>query len=1050
MVSIRAAQAWGLRVMQPIDIRYGVDLYRRDSRRWLLRMLEKWRPRLALVEFPCTPWTILQRNVNYRDDPEGLRQRQEFDRPFLKLTKQIFEGQERRHAHAMAENPATADSHREPEIVELRNKYYETTSCMCQFGMVGKRGGPLLKRVRWIGTHPHMISALDRQCDGSHEHERVEGSNTALSAKYPPDLADAIIKSYLEVVEMEDFGTHCTWDTMNVRDVKCVEVNKTEADWRPLLQQAEEILARKVQANLFLDPGTDLYKKIMPLVPWQIACIQLGHLPKAKRVRPGLEDCHRCSVLWQNDDTVLIETEHLPSAQAPRERFVTPVRIGIFILGYAPGEPKEPSPVQPPPIQPMPPEGEVIDDPLQQSLGEAMAEKGLVRQDYANGEIWFIGAPLRHEQRRLAPSLVRLHRNLGHPRTEDLVRALAQNGKVDAEAIALARRLRCATCERTRKPAPPRPTSLKATGAFNDKVCLDFVYVHDADGVKHNFLHILDPAGGFNVFTLVPSRNPEAIFEAFTTTWASWAGYPRSLWTDRDGGFEGDFEDKVQRLGIVKDAIPAEAHWQAGEIEAFNRAFRYVAEKLIDENQYRGELEMKMLAAMVGSAMNDKVRTCGASANQWVFGRNPRIPEDLLSPDGQIDAIRGLEQDEQLRTRNYIRSRADMLLAQYRIDEALRAAVNRIGRPSRKSYEAGELVAFWRDMKKKKGKILKPGWFRGTIVGPHRGTEAGNQSNYWVTSGGKLILVSKEQLRPTFGTERWAIDEDVLQQLADQPPEHYFDAVGDPPDDDMPPCPEGVNVPIYDDESSGYDPSIKSQEAPEDEAGQPVPAQPSSGVSSVPTDTTQPQQPSTLTRAPGTPVHGILRRPEELGVPHIHSEMEHLEPLPSPALDDPGEPVVVEEPEPKRIRLDDDEMPVEAGDPNVGASHVNKVVKIFDYEKFIVPPEQIQQAFQHRFAFLTRKEQKALDKEIPWHMIPSEHMAGFSEALSKEWDVWKKYEAVRPLDTQASAAVEKSVDPARILATRVCYRNKNAAYPWMPFKYKARIVCRGDSRPRHH
>lgn len=86
-------------------------------------------------------------------------------------------------------------------------------------------------------------------------------------------------------------------------------------------------------------------------------------------------------------------------------------------------------------------------------------------------------------------------------------------------------------------------------------MCLDFVFVHDAEGTKHTFLHILDPAGGFNVFTLVPSRNPEVVFEAFTITWSSCAGYPRSLWTDRDGGLEGDFEDKVQRLGIDKDAI---------------------------------------------------------------------------------------------------------------------------------------------------------------------------------------------------------------------------------------------------------------------------------------------------------------------------------------------------------------------------------------------------------------------------------------------------------------------------------------------------------------
>ena len=61
---------------------------------------------------------------------------------------------------------------------------------------------------------------------------------------------------------------------------------------------------------------------------------------------------------------------------------------------------------------------------------------------------------------------------------------------------------------------------------------------------------------------------------------------------------------------------------------------------------------------MVG-AMNDKVRTCGASPNQWLFGRNPRVPEDLLSPDGRLEALRGLDQDKQLRLRSYVRAQAD-------------------------------------------------------------------------------------------------------------------------------------------------------------------------------------------------------------------------------------------------------------------------------------------------------------------------------------------------------------------------------------------------------
>ena len=69
MISIRAVQGWNLRVLQPIDIRYGINLRRRIMRRWLLQKLRQWNPRLAIVEMPCTPWSILQRNVNYRDYP---------------------------------------------------------------------------------------------------------------------------------------------------------------------------------------------------------------------------------------------------------------------------------------------------------------------------------------------------------------------------------------------------------------------------------------------------------------------------------------------------------------------------------------------------------------------------------------------------------------------------------------------------------------------------------------------------------------------------------------------------------------------------------------------------------------------------------------------------------------------------------------------------------------------------------------------------------------------------------------------------------------------
>ena len=99
---------------------------------------------------------------------------------------------------------------------------------------------------------------------------------------------------------------------------------------------------------------------------------------------------------------------------------------------------------------------------------------------------------------------------------------------------------------------------------------------------------------------------------------------------------------------------------------------------------------MKQPGIIVTAAMNDKVRSCGASANVWLFGKSPQMPYDLLDREGQVEALQGRHPDEELRLRQYVRAQADALIAQYKIDEALRTAVNRKGRPPRLTYMSQE------------------------------------------------------------------------------------------------------------------------------------------------------------------------------------------------------------------------------------------------------------------------------------------------------------------------------------------------------------------------
>ena len=1044
MVTFRGARYHGMRVLQPIDLKFGYDLRDEKQKRWLLGMLDRYRPRLAVVAFPCRLWSVLQRNTNYLHDKGKLERLRNQERPFLQLVEEIFERQQGRGAHALAENPAGADSFREPPLQRLRDRYFESTASMCQYGLRGKLGGLMRKQTRFLATSPLLLEGLQRQCDRTHEHEVVEGGNTEPAGCYTAELADAICAGYWRLVQAEDFGFSTTWTT--ARSTFYVDVNREDTKWRPLLVQAQELLGRKNQLNLAVYEDSDLHKKVQDLVPWRIEAVQVAHLPKAKRVRAGLEHCHRASILLLNDDTIVIETELIKESQAPRERFFAPVRVAIFVLGVAPGEPALPSPVQPPPRQEIDedevqaiPDGNVV---AHDEVNQALIEQGVVRQDFS-GECWFVGPPLRDKEKKLARSLVRMHRNLGHPRPEDFARALSTHKQIAPEAVSLSRRLRCATCERNRRPPPPKPTSLKAMGPFNSKLAMDFVYAHDANGENYMFLHVLEPNGGFNVFYPCCSRKPEDVFEVFSTIWCSWAGFPDTIMLDQDGAFEGRFQELLLGVGTNLEHCAADSHWQLGEVESYNRAFQYAAAKIIDEQQLVGDADMKTMSALIGQSMNASVRTSGASANQWVFGKDPKVPVDLLSPDGKMQAMEALDQDVELRRRHLIRVTADAKIAEFKVNDALRRAVLRQGRPSRQSYEAGEPVAFWRearsrrDPRTRKVKRLPAGWHRGTIIGPHRGDSA--QSNYWISSGGRCLLVSKEQLRAAYGSELWRIDEDALKRFLDEGPEAYEDDRGAP-------APPDAAVPDYfpevDDhgieEANHDDVEFGEPETPPPPAGtatRPAPEGPVHDTNSVGTDTTQP---SPLHR-PGQAA-GLSQPPQakRLRVDDVLLE----------GASAAGQLAEIEE---------EDILGELLGEPTPNVPSrvltANKYVPLtsqeyfarLDYDADFI--EGILPGLHARVAYATtRKDQKALVREIPWHMIPEEQREAFREALIKEWGTWVKYEAVKALDKHASAEVEQRF-PSRILPTRVCYRNKNAASPWLPLKPKARIVCRGDKDP---
>ncbi|CAE7627787.1 GIP, partial [Symbiodinium microadriaticum] len=98
-----------------------------------------------------------------------------------------------------------------------------------------------------------------------------------------------------------------------------------------------------------------------------------------------------------------------------------------------------------------------------------------------------------------------------------------------------------------------------------------------------------------------------------------------------------------------------------------------------------------------------------------------------------------------------------------------------------------------------------------------------------------------------------------------------------------------------------------------------------------------------------------------------------------------------------------------------------------------------------------RALEKALEKEIPWKLIPESEHDAFRLAEEKQFREHLDHQALKPLSVDESAEVMRRVDPSRILTSRFAYRDKHWSRrkldPGLAWKHKARLVVSGHRDP---
>ena len=160
--------------------------------------------------------------------------------------------------------------------------------------------------------------------------------------------------------------------------------------------------------------------------------------------------------------------------------------------------------------------------------------------------------------------MARLHINMGHPSTQELVlvRLACFHGSPSTQVVDAVRKLRCSTCERLSKVQPPRPAALPQVQPrqFADEVQGDVVWVRLTSGTAAAVLGLVDVATKFHQACVLDNRSSEEVFQRVHETWFKPFGLPVKLHVDPDKSFHGEFQQRVEAMGIDLQFCPPEAH----------------------------------------------------------------------------------------------------------------------------------------------------------------------------------------------------------------------------------------------------------------------------------------------------------------------------------------------------------------------------------------------------------------------------------------------------------------------------------------------------------
>ena len=547
-------------------------------------------------------------------------------------------------------------------------------------------------------------------------------------------------------------------------------------------------------------------------------------------------------------------------------------------------------------------------------------------------------------------ALRRLHQNLGHPSGGDLARHLRMAG-AGAEVVQAVKKMRCQVCERSRKGASPKPASFPTLLEFNQVVALDAFTCYDCSGAKHEFMMALDLGTGFGLGASLKGHSSEAMEATFNEMWCQVFGPPTTLVLDLESGLQAGLGRFSEWHGTKIRPIAAQAHFQQGAVERHIRLWKEVWAKVVDENAVLAG-DVPMATTSVNTALNTLKRDSGFSPSQAVWGRDPQLPEEVLSGAHGEHFDHVLTKDRRRAREMALRTAAKEAYFKCHRDAKFRRALLQRSRVAGPELQIGDHVYMHRKPKNQKSWY----WYGPAVLIGREGP------NYWASFAGRCHLIAPEHIRLATGEELGqafslrATKDDLYRLIeADFDDEEMF--VGEPE--------EGARE---DEQRSNRDPGRSSGEAREE----------------------------------------------------VSPEIPHLR---------------------KRIRTKGPPSQNQGlwTDGNGGEG-----------EALAVDHSAVKDTYMMKRAPTHRSREKALEKEIPWSLIPEDQKENFKIAELKQYEEHLQYGALEPLDVETSRKINQ-LKKDRVLDSRFAYRDKNWSKrrkdPGISWKAKSRLVISGHRDP---